>query len=200
MAHPQQRVFFEKMRDSFPDAFTGVSVLEVGSLNINGTVRDFFDAKEYVGVDLVEGPGVDRVCAGQDLDYVDNWWDVVVSAECFEHNSEWVATFANMARMSGKYVFFTCASTGRAEHGIHGAHPHESPVTNDYYMNLTEQDFRDVFDLPTMFADFGFEYNPVWCDLYFYGVKFATKEMKSFINAMDRIDRAKTFTARDAVN
>ena len=37
-------------------------------------------------------------------------------------------------------------------------------------MNLTEQDFRDVFDLPTMFADFGFEYNPVSCDLYFYGV------------------------------
>jgi hypothetical protein len=67
MAHVEQREFFEKMRDSFPDAFTGVSVLEVGSLNINGTVRDFFDAKEYVGVDLIEGPGVDRVCAGQDL-------------------------------------------------------------------------------------------------------------------------------------
>ena len=170
MAHPEQRVFFEKMRDSFPDAFTGVSVLEVGSLNINGTVRDFFDAKEYIGVDLVEGPGVDRVIAGQSLDYVDNWFDVVVSAECFEHNSEWVATFANMARMSGKYVFFTCASTGRPEHGTHDSLPDESPVTSDYYQNLTEQDFRDVFDLPTMFADFGFEFNAESCDLYFYGV------------------------------
>lgn len=170
MAHPEQRVFFEKMRESFSDAFTGVSVLEVGSLNINGTVRDFFDAKDYIGVDLLEGPGVDRVCAGQDLDYVDNWFDVVVSAECFEHNSEWVATFANMARMSGKYVFFTCASTGRAEHGTHAAHPGDSPATHDYYQNLTEQDFRDVFDLPTMFADFGFEYNAQSCDLYFYGV------------------------------
>jgi hypothetical protein len=170
MAHAEQRVFFEKMRESFPDAFTGVSVLEVGSLNINGTVRDFFDAKEYIGVDLVKGPGVDRVCAGQNLDYVDNWFDVVVSAECFEHNSEWVATFANMARMSGQYVFFTCASTGRAEHGTHAAHPGDSPATHDYYMNLTEQDFRDVFDLPTMFADFGFEFNAESCDLYFYGV------------------------------
>jgi hypothetical protein len=170
MAHPEQRVFFEKMRDSFPDAFTGVSVLEVGSLNINGTVRDFFDAKEYIGVDLLEGPGVDRVCAGQNLDYVDNWFDVVVSAECFEHNSEWAATFANMARMSSKYVFFTCASTGRPEHGTHAAHPGDSPATHDYYMNLTEQDFRDVFDLPTMFVDFGFEYNASSCDLYFWGV------------------------------
>jgi len=170
MAHPEQRVFFEKMRERFPDAFTGVSVLEVGSLNINGTVRDFFDAKEYVGVDLLEGPGVDRVCAGQDLDYADDSFDVVVSAECFEHNSEWVATFANMARMSGKYVFFTCASTGRAEHGTHAAHPSDSPVTNDYYRNLAAQDFLDSFDLSTMFTEGGFEFNPRTCDLYFYGV------------------------------
>lgn len=171
MAHPEQRVFFEKMRASFPDAFTGVSVLEVGSLNINGTVRDFFDAREYVGVDLLEGPGVDRVCAGQDLDDADGSWDVVVSAECFEHNSEWVATFANMARMSGKYVFFTCASTGRGEHGTHAAHPGDSPATNDYYRNLSEQDFLDVFDFSSMFTVFGFEYNPRSHDLYFYGVK-----------------------------
>jgi hypothetical protein len=75
-----------------------------------------------------------------------------------------------MARMSGKYVFFTCASTGRAEHGTHDSLPDESPVTNDYYRNLTEQDFRDVFDLPMMFADFGFEFNAESCDLYFYGV------------------------------
>jgi len=171
MAHPEQRVFFEKMRDTFPDAFEAVSVLEVGSLNINGTVRDFFDDDDYTGVDLVEGPGVDLVCAGQSLGYVDDWFDVVVSAECFEHNSEWVATFANMARMSSKYVFFTCASTGRAEHGTHGAHPGDSPATHDYYQNLTEQDFREAFDLPTMFAEYEFEFNAESCDLYFYGVK-----------------------------
>lgn len=177
MAHPEQRVFFEKMRDVFPDAFTGVSVLEVGSLNINGTVRDFFPhPREYVGVDLIAGPGVDRVCAGQDLDYADDSWDVVVSAECFEHNSEWVATFANMARMSGRYVFFTCASTGRAEHGTHATTPGDSPATNDYYRNLSERDFRDAFDLPTIFAAYGFEYNPRTCDLYFYGVKLSKGE------------------------
>jgi len=170
MAHAEQRVFFEKMRSSFPDAFTGVAVLEVGSLNINGTVRDFFDAKEYIGVDLIEGPGVDRICAGEHLDYVDNWFDVVVSAECFEHNEAWRETFANMVRMSGKYVFFTCASTGRAEHGTHASHPGDSPATHDYYMNLTELDFRDAFDLPLMFDDYGFEYNGQSCDLYFWGV------------------------------
>jgi hypothetical protein len=177
MAHYEQRVFFETMRERFPDAFSGASVLEVGSLNINGTVRDFFlHPREYVGVDLLEGPGVDRVCAGQDLDYADGSFDVVVSAECFEHNSEWVATFANMARISGRYVFFTCASTGRAEHGTHGSHPGDSPATNDYYRNLSAQDFRDAFDLSTMFAECEFEFNPRTCDLYFYGVKLSKGE------------------------
>lgn len=42
MAHGAQRVFFEKVREEFPEFFSGQRVLEVGSLNINGTVRDFF--------------------------------------------------------------------------------------------------------------------------------------------------------------
>ena len=172
MAHAEQREFFLNMVASFPDAFTQTSVLEIGSLNINGSVRDFWsEAKEYVGVDIIDGPGVDRVCAGQDLDYVDNWFDVVVSAECFEHNQAWRETFANMVRMSGRYVFFTCASTGRPEHGTHAARPGDSPATHDYYRNLTEDDFVDEFDLHDLFADFDFMYNPQSCDLYFWGVK-----------------------------
>jgi hypothetical protein len=171
MAHVEQREFFMSLKAQFPDAFLHTSVLEVGSLNINGTVRDFFDAKEYVGVDLIEGANVDRVCAGQDLDYVDNWFDVVVSAECFEHNEAWRETFANMVRMSGRYIFLTCASTGRPEHGTHAAHPGDSPATHDYYRNLTADDFDEEFDLHDLFSDFAFSYNAQSCDLYFWGIK-----------------------------
>ena len=170
MSHLEQRQFFDGLRARFPDAFTGVSVLEVGSLNINGTVRDFFTDCEYVGVDVVDGPGVDRVVAGQDLDYVDNWFDVVVSAECFEHNAHWVETFDRLADIAGRYVFLTCASVGRAEHGTHDNLPHESPGTNNYYRNLTAQNFEDTFDLGMMFEVYEFSYNPVSCDLYFWGV------------------------------
>lgn len=170
MAHEEQRRFFREMQDRFPYAFRDVSVLEVGSLNINGTVRDFFTDCEYVGVDVVDGPGVDRVVAGQDLDYVDNWFDVVVSAECFEHNAHWVETFDRMADIAGKYVFLTCASEGRAEHGTHDSLPHESPGTNDYYRNLVAQDFENEFDMKAMFAAYEFTYNPSSCDLYFWGV------------------------------
>lgn len=173
MAHQQQRDFFAKLKLKYPDAFTGVDVLEVGSLNINGTVRDFFDAKKYVGVDVGEGPGVDVVAQGQDLDYEDGLFDVAVSAECFEHNPYWAETFSNMHRMASRYVFFTCATDGRAEHGTSRTDPGSSPLTMewDYYQNLNEQHFQEAFDLTAMFESFFFETNDVSHDIYFCGIK-----------------------------
>jgi len=175
MAHSQQRDFFRVVKNNNPQAFTGVEVLEIGSLNINGTVRDFFDSTRYIGADVADGRDVDVVCNGENLDYPDNSFDVAVSAECFEHNPEWVATFRNMWRMSKKYVLMTCASEGRAEHGTTRSDPGSSPLTLswDYYRNLTEQDFRAEFNLDEMFTDYYFQYNPDSCDLYFYGEKKA---------------------------
>ena len=173
MAHSEQRQFFDGLRSVIPDAFIAKDVLEVGSLDINGTVRDFFSAPNYVGVDVAPGKGVDVVAQGEDLDYPDESFDVAVSAECFEHNPEWVATFQNMWRMSRKYVIMTCASDGRPEHGTRKSSPGSSPLTLDwdYYRNLNEADFREAFDLDAMFEEYYFEYNSASCDLYFYGVK-----------------------------
>lgn len=153
--------------------FSDVSVVEMGSLNINGTVRDFFDASYYLGVDVGPGPDVDLVAQGQDVDLPDDHFDVAISAECFEHNPEWAATFANMHRLARSYVIFTCASKGRPEHGTRRCSPGSSPLTaqHDYYRNLNEQDFRDAFDLDAMFAEYEFAYNPISQDLYFYGIK-----------------------------
>lgn len=39
----------------------GGSILEVGSMNVNGSVRDSFDQADYVGIDQAPGPGVDEV-------------------------------------------------------------------------------------------------------------------------------------------
>lgn len=172
MAHQEQRDFLQRLKKEVPEWFHNVDVLEVGSLNINGTVRDFFQPISYVGVDVAEGPGVDLVAEGQNLNYPDDHFDVAISAECFEHNPHWGATFANMHRMA-KIIIFTCASEGRPEHGTHAAHPDSSPLTLDwnYYRNLTAADFEQAFDLRSMFIEHQFEYNPTSCDLYFWGVK-----------------------------
>jgi hypothetical protein len=174
MAHLEQRQYLQRVRDTNPHWFTGVTVLEIGSLNINGTVRDFFTPTSYIGVDVAPGPGVDHVGHGETIDFPDNSFDVAISAECFEHNPNWKATFANMHRMA-RVVIFTCASEGRPEHGTHNAHPDSSPLTLDweYYRNLNAADFEQTFDLPSMFTEHAFEYNPQSCDLYFWGIKQA---------------------------
>lgn len=177
MAHKQQYDYVHKLKTRFPDFFFMKKVLEVGSLNINGTNRDFFTNCDYLGVDVGEGPCVDLVCPGQDVNHPDETYNTVLSTECFEHNPEWVATFQNMIRMckSGGLVFMTCATTGRPEHGTTRTTPSDSPLTIgigwDYYKNLTEQDFREHFDFDSIFSSYQFEVCTTHPDIYFYGFK-----------------------------
>lgn len=174
MAHKEQRDFFTEMKSKFPYYFDNVSVIEMGSLNINGTVRDFYDnVTKYVGVDLDEGPGVDLVSEAQKVDLPSGSFDVAVSAECFEHNPYWLETFVNMHRLANSFVIFTCAGLGRPEHGTTRTTPGNSPFTLqwDYYRNLTKHDFEDNLNLEGMFSDYEFTYNALSQDLYFWGVK-----------------------------
>jgi len=177
MAHEQQRLFLDKVKSLFPDFFTHKKILDIGSLNINGTARPWFENCTYIGVDVGDGKDVDIVCEGQNLDHADNFYDVTVSCECFEHNPYWLETFRNMHRMlkPNGLMIMTCATTGRREHGTNKRKPKSSPLTIkkgwEYYKNLTENDFRDVMDIDSMFKDYEFSIETKSCDLYFYGFK-----------------------------
>ena len=177
MSHIQQINFVRGLAEAYPDNFSGCSVLEVGSLNINGTVRQFFTGCDYIGLDVGPGRGVDIVCEGQDYDADDNTFKTVVSCECFEHNPFWVETFLNMHRLCKKtgLVIMSCATTGRKEHGTTRSEPATSPLTLakgwNYYRNLTEQDFRESFDLDAMFSFYKFSVDSNVHDLYFHGIK-----------------------------
>jgi hypothetical protein len=173
MAHDEQRVFFQSVKDLMPHYFDNVDVIEIGSLDINGSVRDFYNAKSYIGIDLDEGPGVDQIAEGQNVDFPDNYFDVAVSAECFEHNPYWLETFVNMHRMAKSFVIFTCASDGRPEHGTTRTTPANSPFTLkwDYYKNLSAHDFYNNLDIYSMFDKHQFTYNVKSRDLYFWGIK-----------------------------
>jgi len=72
----------------------GAKVLEVGSHNINGSVRPFIEQygpEMYIGVDMQKGPGVDLVANCERL--VKNMggdaWDIVVSTEMLAHVDNW---------------------------------------------------------------------------------------------------------------
>lgn len=162
--------FVRGVRERFPRLFSGRRVIEIGSLNINGSVRDFFNDCHYIGVDLADGPGVDLVCSGADVYFADGFFDVAISTECFEHNELWLQTFLNMRRMASEMVIFTCASEGRPEHGTVRSSPSDSPFTNTYYRNLTASDFEDSVDMAELFSVYEFRYQPTSHDLYFWGI------------------------------
>lgn len=183
MSHPEQVGFFEAIFAANTAYFDGASILEVGSYDVNGTVRKIFaTAGRYVGVDLIDGPGVDVVEFGHKLDHADDSYDASISGECFEHDPHWPETFSNRVRMTrpGGLVAFSCASRGRPEHGTSRTDRALSPGTQaaglDYYRNLIATDFEQALGLKSMFEDYRFWYLRTHFDLYFAGIKAGQNE------------------------
>ena len=171
MAHHAQQEYCKSVKNRFPHLFTG-SVLDVGSMDINGNNRYLFDNFDYTGIDIGQGKNVDFVVSGN-LFRSENKFDVIISTECFEHDKFWVATIFNTwihLKVGGLYLF-TCASDGRPEHGTWRTDGWASPFTNDYYMNLNEDIVRKNLPLEKMFVDFEFNTNNQSHDLYFWGIK-----------------------------
>jgi SAM-dependent methyltransferase len=178
MAHTEQLAFVKTVSEHIaPRGYTGKAILEIGSYDVNGSIRPFFSESIYVGVDLTEGPGVDIVCEGHKVADPDETYDLTISCECFEHNPRWLETFLNMYRMtkSGGVLVFTCATRGRFEHGTARTTSLFSPGTQslgwDYYLNLEEADFRKHLDFEPLFNTHLFLTNRHAKDLYFVGQK-----------------------------
>jgi hypothetical protein len=115
MAHDQQTEFIAILKRHLPDYFADSRVLEIGALDINGSVRTLFHSCAYCAVDLDEGLGVDLVGPGQMVDLPSGSFDCTISVECFEHNPFWLETFVNMLRMTRSTALFllSCASCTR---------------------------------------------------------------------------------------
>jgi hypothetical protein len=166
--------FIGRIKMLYPHMFEDVKVLEFGSLDINGSVRHMFNAKEYVGVDVGPGRGVDVVCEAQNYEAPSGSYDVTISAECFEHNPYWQDTFFNMIRLTraGGLVIVTSAAWGRAEHGTTKTTPGDAPLIpwKDFYRNLAIYDLTSSVDLDSRFATWFCGENHPPHDLYFAGL------------------------------
>lgn len=101
------------------------SVVEIGSRDLNGSVRPLFaGSPRYIGTDVEPGPGVDVV-----LDLEGPPWtpeelvDAVVSCEVLEHVADWPSVLASAASYlrPGGWLILTAAGPGRRPHsGITG--------------------------------------------------------------------------------
>jgi SAM-dependent methyltransferase len=208
MSHPEQQAFFAAVAEANRDLIAGGRLIEIGAYDVNGTVRATFSGTAaYTGVDLEEGPGVDVVSFGHEVGSPDDSFDIAISGECFEHDPHWRDTFANMVRLTrpGGVVAFTCASSGRPEHGTARTLVSDSPGTQavglDYYRNLSEDDFADL-PLSEWFVTWKFWYMPTSFDLYFAGVvagrapSDAPRGVMPDAEAVDRIRHVMTMPHR----
>lgn len=84
-----------------PDMVTGVDVIEVGSYDVNGTVRPTVTAHgpaSYIGVDIEAGPGVDLIANVEDLPTLyPGGFGLVISTEMLEHVEDWRKAFTALA-------------------------------------------------------------------------------------------------------
>ena len=121
-------------------------ILEIGSLNINGGIRELLEplANMYVGIDMQEGPGVDLV-----VDAVDYWkydsFDVVVCNEVFEHTPDYAKIIFNAmtSLREGGIFIATMAGEGRAPHSAID----EEPIRPwEHYRNIGEWELNQIME------------------------------------------------------
>jgi len=107
------------------------NLLEVGSKNENGAVRDVIPVT--VGIDMRKGPGVDMVLSVVDLPkhFAPGHFDACVSTETLEHVEDWQKFIHNTWDVvkHGGYLVMTMASMQKGRHGY----------PNDYWRFTCEQ-------------------------------------------------------------
>jgi SAM-dependent methyltransferase len=104
---------------------TDKTVVEAGSQDVNGTVRDLIMAMHpglYVGIDAEMAPGVDVVCDVADMPALGLSPDLVVSTEMLEHVPDWQGAVRGMvlALKPGGVLAVTTRSRGFPYHGYPG--------------------------------------------------------------------------------
>ncbi|MCB0338123.1 MAG: class I SAM-dependent methyltransferase [Bdellovibrionales bacterium] len=127
-----------------PEDVKGSKVLDVGACDFNGSIGPLIQAwkpSEYLGVDIIAGPGVDVVCSADDLvaRFGPDRFDIVLCIEMLEHTPNWRRSIQNMKEVlkPGGIFLATTRSLGYPCHGF----------PNDYWRYEKE-------DLARIFADF----------------------------------------------
>lgn len=166
--HDNVSIFCNKVKAMYPDKFKG-DILDVGSLDINGSNRYLFSTCNYTGLDICAGKNVDIVTPIHKYN-PDKQFDVIISTEMLEHDKYYNTSIKHMIELLKEdgLMLLTMATTGRTEHGTNRCNPEDSPLTNDYYKNLVIKDTIDHF---LGFKEFMFFVKDDSHDLQIAGVK-----------------------------
>lgn len=135
----------------------GMSVLEVGAKDVNGTARSLFSAGSvnYTGVDIEAGPGVDEILDVAQLTgrFGADAFDLVISTEMIEHCRDWQEAIVQMGSVLKKdgLLVITTRSPGFAIHG----YPQD-------FWRFTADDMRAVFENFGVIEELGKDFSYGW--------------------------------------
>lgn len=105
--HPSAYELTAKLVAERLDRSRPLQIAEIGSYNVNGSIRPLFDAPSwrYTGLDLTAGPGVDVVLpAPYEWPALSGAFDVVVSVNTLEHIPapwRWIRAVGSILRFGG---------------------------------------------------------------------------------------------------
>ncbi len=172
MAHQEQYDWCLSCKQLYTDYFINKDVLDVGSQDINGSNKVFFENCNYIGLDIGPGNNVDVVCKIHEY-YPDKKFDTIISTEMLEHDSHFIISLKRMLELlkPGGLLVLTAAGHNRPEHGTETEHPWCSPFTQNYYKNIYAVDLINALNPENNFIRFTIDYIPSSKDIRFVGIK-----------------------------
>ena len=167
--HKAVTSFIQDIKAKHPEFFRFSTVLDCGSLDINGSNRPFFADSHYTGIDIVDGKNVDYVTRVHEFN-PQKLFHVVISTEMLEHDEYLSRSLARMFELlkPGGLLIITAAGFGRAEHGTVDHHPKDSPMTHNHYQNVEPEQFLTNLPLHEFRA---WAISQVDTDIRLYGIK-----------------------------
>lgn len=141
----QTKLFLKKFLDKhgvFKDA------LEVGSFDVNGTIKEVWNGSPYLGIDMRNGPNVGEVVNGHNLKkhFGDRKFDLIICFDTLEHDNKFWLTIENIREILKPGGYLLIGVPGR-NCSLHG-HP------DDYWRFMPSgvqvffEEYEDVQILP----------------------------------------------------
>lgn len=107
--HPSAKLNGEYFFKTYANFLYSPLIVEIGSQNVNGSLRDVAPlGSKYIGVDFVEGLGVDLVLTDPySLPIPSSSADIVVTSSCFEHSEMfWVLFLEGLRILKPNGLFY----------------------------------------------------------------------------------------------
>jgi len=135
--------FAKRTIEGVPSLVKGIRVIELGSRNVNGSVRPLLQEKLkpefYVGVDAMPGPDVDVVWRAEQIDllYPKEIFHLVITTEMLEHVQDWRRVIENLFYLCapGGHILITTRSEGFPKHDY-----------PDDHWRFSLEDMRTIFE------------------------------------------------------